>query len=36
MNAASTKKKRLSVEDALFVAVMWGGAWALGFFLGFG
>ena len=36
MNTADTQKTRLTMEGALFVAVMWGGAWALGFLLGFG
>lgn len=36
MNAANEQKTRLVIEDVLFVAFMSGGAWALGFILGFG
>ena len=36
MNAANTQKTRLTIENALFIAIMWGGAWALGFLLGLG
>jgi len=36
MNAVSGQKTGLAIENALFVAVMWGGAWALGFLLGVG
>jgi hypothetical protein len=36
MNTANTHKKQLLIENVLFVAVMLGGAWALGFLLGIG
>ena len=36
MNAADTRKTQSKIEDALLIAVLWGGAWALGFLLGFG
>jgi hypothetical protein len=36
MNAVVKQKTRLAIENALFVAVLWGGAWALGFLLGVG
>jgi hypothetical protein len=36
MNAASTQKTRLAIENAVLIAVFWGGAWALGFLLGIG
>jgi len=36
MNAANTQKTGLMIENVLFVAVLWGGAWALGFLLGVG
>lgn len=36
MNTVSVQKTRVAIESAFFVAVMWGGAWALGFVLGFG
>jgi len=36
MNAATKQKLRLTIEDAIFIAVLWGGAWALGFLLGIG
>jgi hypothetical protein len=36
MNAADKQKTRLSLENAFFVTLMWGGAWALGFLLGIG
>jgi hypothetical protein len=36
MKTVNTQTTRFSIEDALFVAAMWGGAWALGFLLGIG
>ncbi len=36
MNAVNKGKARLAIENALFFAAFWGGAWALGFLLGFG
>jgi len=36
MKTVNTQKTRLSIESALFVAAMWGGAWVLGFLLGIG
>jgi hypothetical protein len=36
MNAVDTQKTRHMIEDVLFVVVMVGGAWALGFLLGIG
>jgi len=36
MNAAKTRKTHDTIENALFIAMMWGGAWALGFLLGIG
>lgn len=36
MNAVNTQKTRLTIQNVLFVVVMVGGAWALGFLLGFG
>jgi hypothetical protein len=36
MNAADNRKTRHTIENALFIAVLWGGAWALGFLLGIG
>ena len=36
MNAATKQKARLTIENALIFAAFWGGAWALGFLLGFG
>lgn len=36
MNAANGQQKNLTMENVLFVAAMWGGAWALGFLLGVG
>jgi len=36
MNAVFGRNPRLLIEDAIFVAVSLGGAWTLGFLLGFG
>jgi len=36
MQSASKRKLNLSMEDILMIAIFWGGAWALGFLLGFG
>lgn len=36
MHTASKQKTRLTIEDALLFVFLWGGAWALGFLLGFG
>ena len=36
MNAANEQKSHPAIENALLITVMWGGAWALGFLLGFG
>jgi len=36
MNAVDKQKTSLAIENVLFVAVFWGGAWALGFLLGIG
>jgi hypothetical protein len=36
MNTASQRKINFTMEDALMIAVFWGGAWALGFLLGYG
>ena len=35
-DTADKRKTQLRIENALFVALMWGGAWALGFLLGIG
>jgi hypothetical protein len=36
MNSTSKLKINLSIADALLIATFWGGAWVLGFLLGFG
>lgn len=36
MKTADKQNTRRNLENALFVAAMWGGAWILGFFLGVG
>jgi hypothetical protein len=36
MNTTSKRRINLTMEDALVIAIFWGGAWALGFLLGFG
>ena len=33
---ADKRRINLTREDVLMIAVFWGGAWALGFLLGFG
>ena len=36
MNAETKQKSRQTLENILLIAVFWGGAFALGFLLGFG
>ena len=36
MNAANKQQPSLSIDNILLFATFWGGAWALGFLLGFG
>ena len=36
MNATSKRKTQRKIVDALLIAVFLGGAWAVGFLLGFG
>lgn len=36
MSIETKQNARIALDSALFVAVMWGGAWTLGFVLGFG
>ena len=36
MNAANSEKSRNTIENVLIMVVLWGGAWMLGFLLGFG
>lgn len=36
MNATDTRTPSRTIENALLITVFWGGAWALGFLLGFG
>ena len=35
-DTADKQKTQLTIENVLFMAVLWGGAWALGFLLGIG
>lgn len=36
MNTASKRSIRLAIDNLVFLTIAWGGAWALGFLLGFG
>ena len=36
MDAAIKGKTRRTIENAIIFAAFWGGAWTLGFLLGFG
>lgn len=33
---ASNARTSLTIDNALFIAALWGAAWAVGFLLGFG